>query len=72
MNYVRDLPEGELPDCRRLRNIFRSLFQRSQSEYDQVYDWTILEYMAQKCGEGANGSLSLDYHVSVSVVCMYL
>lgn len=44
MNYVYNLPEGQKPNYRRLRTLFTRLFRRQGFEYDNVYDWTLLEF----------------------------
>lgn len=47
MNYVRNLRQEDKPDYGYLRRIFRKLFRQQRFEYDQVFDWTILEYQRQ-------------------------
>lgn len=48
LSYVRDLPDEALPDYRRLRTMFGSLFRRYKYKHDHVYDWTILKYLEEK------------------------
>lgn len=45
LNYVRSLRYQDKPDYDYLRQIFRDLFYRNQFEYDNVYDWTIREFL---------------------------
>jgi serine/threonine protein kinase len=44
MEYVHSLGHGDEPNYKHLRAIFRSLFYRQKFEYDNVFDWTILEF----------------------------
>jgi len=44
MNYVHNLGCEDRPDYRYLRKMFKDLFCRQGFEYDNVFDWTILEF----------------------------
>ncbi|KAH0833753.1 Casein kinase I isoform delta [Fonsecaea pedrosoi] len=45
MNYVHGLEERDQPDYRHLRRLFDNLFRRQGFEYDNVFDWTRLEFL---------------------------
>ncbi|OAP54674.1 hypothetical protein AYL99_11122 [Fonsecaea erecta] len=45
MNYVRNLRDEDQPDYQHLRNMFNKLFHRQGFEYDNVFDWTIREFL---------------------------
>ena len=51
MTYVRSLDEGDRPHYRHLRNVFRQPFRQQAFQYDNVYDWTILEFYRQDTSE---------------------
>ena len=44
-DYIHSLKFDEEPEYSYLRKIFRDLFEREGYDYDDVYDWTILEYL---------------------------
>ncbi|KAI9752871.1 MAG: hypothetical protein M4579_005438 [Chaenotheca gracillima] len=48
--HVRSLDLGK-PDYCQLRKSFRGLFTRERFEYDNVFDWTILEFMRTQQGD---------------------
>ncbi|KAK5188737.1 hypothetical protein LTR72_011684 [Exophiala xenobiotica] len=45
MNYVHNLRDEDQPDYPHLRNTFNKLFRREGFEYDNVFDWTIREFL---------------------------
>lgn len=45
LDYVRNLRYHDKPDYNYLRQTFRDLFHRYHFEYDNVYDWTIREFL---------------------------
>ncbi|KAK5188733.1 hypothetical protein LTR47_011773, partial [Exophiala xenobiotica] len=45
MNYVRNLRDEDQPDYPHLRNMFNKLFRRQGFEHDNVFDWTIREFV---------------------------
>lgn len=45
LDYVRNLRYHDKPDYDYLRQTFRDLFHRYHFEYDNVYDWTIREFL---------------------------
>ncbi|KAK5203065.1 hypothetical protein LTR41_011187 [Exophiala xenobiotica] len=50
MNYVRNLRDEDQPDYPHLRNMFKKLFRRQGFEYDNVFDWTIREFLRLERG----------------------
>ncbi|KAK5397855.1 hypothetical protein LTR06_011559, partial [Exophiala xenobiotica] len=45
MHYVHDLRDEDQPDYQHLRKMFGRLFRRRGYEYDNVFDWTIREFL---------------------------
>ena len=45
MNYVNNLRDEDRPDYQHLRKMFGKLFRRQGFEYDNVFDWTIREFL---------------------------
>lgn len=44
LNYSRMLKFAEKPDYSHLRKVFKELFFRENYQYDNIYDWTILNF----------------------------
>lgn len=44
-DYIRFFDFYETPSYFYLREIFRNFFMREGFEYDEVFDWTVLEYL---------------------------
>ena len=47
-DYIGSLNFDERPKYSYLRKIFHDLFVREGFDYDDVYNWTILEYLRRK------------------------
>ena len=45
MNYVNNLRDEDQPNYQHLRKIFNKLFRRQGFEYDNVFNWTIREFL---------------------------
>lgn len=66
-NHVRSLQFKDKPNYSYLRKIFRNLFVREGFKYDNVFDWTVLKFLAAldpshsapTVGEGTGDSNSL-------------
>ncbi|OAG37813.1 hypothetical protein AYO21_07919 [Fonsecaea monophora] len=44
-DYVHNLRDEDRPDYQRLRSVFSNLFRQQGFEYDNVFDWTIREFL---------------------------
>ena len=44
LNYTRSLKFEEKPDYLHLKKMFKELFFRENFQYDNIYDWTILNF----------------------------
>ena len=51
MKYVLQLGYGERPDYQHLRDLFGTAFRKQRFEYDNVFDWTILEFERLEAAE---------------------
>lgn len=45
LNYCRGLKFDERPDYPYLKKLFKDLFIKEMFEYDNIYDWTVLNYI---------------------------
>ncbi|KAK5287813.1 hypothetical protein LTR99_011294, partial [Exophiala xenobiotica] len=50
MNYVRNLRDEDQGAYPHLRNMFNKLFRRQGFEHDNVFDWTIREFLRLEQG----------------------
>lgn len=48
LNYARMLKFAEKPDYAHLRKVFKELFFKEGYQYDNIYDWTILNFARDK------------------------
>lgn len=48
MKSVRSMEDDEIPDYRRLQQLFRKLFCTEGFENDALFDWTVHEFCGQE------------------------
>ncbi|CAM9794497.1 unnamed protein product [Scytosiphon promiscuus] len=53
--YCRSLRFEDRPDYAYLKRLFKELFYRKGFQYDNMFDWTVLNLQNERCRTGASG-----------------